>query len=83
MILGIFIGVIIGVFIGVIIGVLLMCIIQISRIDEAVTTVKQCESALEHERTTAILEHKDMQYINGMSRMIGLFKIFFEEELIK
>lgn len=77
MLLGIFIGIIIGAFIG----VSLMCVIHINRINEAVITVKQCVNALEHERVIAMLENKDKKYINGMSRVILIYKTFFEEEL--
>lgn len=72
-------------FIGLIVGgfvvLILMCAIQVNRINEAVTTVKQCEEALEHERVIAIKENKSKEYINGMSRVIKLFKAFYEEEL--
>lgn len=77
MLLGIFIGIIIVVFIGIVI----MCLLQINGMSDAVTTIKQCESALEHERVIAMLENKDKKYINGMSRVILIYKKFFEEEL--
>lgn len=72
---------ILGIFIGAFIGVALMCVIHSNRINEAAITVKQCENALEHERVIAVLENKDKKYINGMSRVILLYKTFFEEEL--
>ena len=72
-------------FIGLIVGgfvvLVLMCAMQLNRINDAVTTVKQCESAMEHERVIAIKEKRSIEYINGMSRAIGLFKAFYEEEL--
>ncbi|MBQ4123595.1 hypothetical protein IJD44_07760 [bacterium] len=72
-------------FIGLIVGgfvvLVLMCAIQVNRTNEALTTVKQCESAMEHERVIAIKEKKSIDYINGMSRAVGLFKAFYEEEL--
>lgn len=70
-----------GMFIGVFIGIILMCLLQINVISDAVTTVKQCESALEHERVIAIKEKRSIEYINGMSRIIKLFKNFYDEEL--
>lgn len=72
-------------FIGLIVGgfvvLVLMCAMQVNRINDAVTTVKQCESALEHERVIAIKENRSTEYINGMSRAVGLFKVFYKEEL--
>lgn len=72
-----FIGLIVGGFVVLVI----MSAIQANRINEAVTTVKQCESAMEHERVIAIKEKRSIEYINGMSRAVGLFKAFYEEEL--
>lgn len=72
-----FIGLIIGGFVVLVI----MSAIQVNRINDAVTTVKQCESALEHERVIAIKEKRSIEYIKGMSSAIGLFKTFFKEEL--
>lgn len=72
-------------FIGLIVGgfvvLVLMCAIQVNRTNDAVTTVKQCESAMEHERVIAIKENRSSEYINGMSRAVGLFKTFYKEEL--
>lgn len=72
---------ILGMFIGGFVVLVLMCAIQVNRTNDAVTTLKQCESALEHERVIAIKEKKSIDYINGMSRAVGLFKAFYEEEL--
>lgn len=68
-------------FIGGFVVLVIMCAIQINRINDAVTTVKQCESALERERVIAIKENRSTEYINGMSRVIKLFRAFYEEEL--
>jgi len=72
---------ILGMFIGGSVVLVLMSAIQINRTNEAVTTVKQCESVLEHERVVAIKENRNVEYINGMGRVIKLFKAFYEEEL--
>lgn len=74
------IGLIIGLIIGGCIGVSVMCVIRINKKD-AVETIKMFESAAEHERETAIKEKQDVNYINGMSVIISLFKRYFEEEL--
>lgn len=68
-------------FIGGFVVLVIMSAIQVNRMNDAVKTVKQCESALEHERVIAIKENRSIEYINGMSRVIGLFKTFFKEEL--
>lgn len=73
-------GMIIGICIGGFAGVVLMCVIQINKKD-AVATIKMFEGAAEHEREIAIKEKQDVNYINGMSRIMALFRTFFEEEL--
>lgn len=74
------IGLIIGLIIGGCIGVSLMCVIRINKKD-AVTTIKMFEGVAEHEREIAIKEKQNVNYINGMSAIIFLFKRYFEEEL--
>lgn len=71
----------IGLMVGGFVVLVLMSAVQINRINDAVKTVKQCESALEHERVIAIKEKRSIEYINGMSRVIKLFKAFYKEEL--
>ena len=73
MILGMFIG-------GTIVFIIMVAIIN-NRMNEAIETVKQCENTLEHERVAAIKEKKSTEYINGMNKIITLFKFYFKEEL--
>lgn len=73
-------GVIIGMMIGGFIGMSLMCLVRINKRD-AVTVVKKFEGAIEHERVAAIKEKKNKDYIDGMTRIIMLFRNFFSEEL--
>lgn len=74
------IGLIIGLIIGGCSGVSLMCVIRINKKD-ALATIKMFEGAAEHERETAVKQKQDVNYINGMSVIISLFKRYFEEEL--
>lgn len=73
-------GVIIGMMIGGFIRMSLMCLVRINKRD-AVTVVKMFESEIEHERVAAIKEKKSKDYIDGMTRIIMLFRKFFSEEL--
>ena len=75
-----YMGVIIGMVIGGFIGMSLMCLVRINKRD-AVTVVKMFESEIEHERVAAITEKKSKDYIEGMTRIIMLFRNFFSEEL--
>lgn len=73
-------GVIIAFILGEIIGVVLICCVSVNKKD-AVTVVKMFRDNMEHERVAAIKENKNIEYINGMSSIIGLYDIYFEEEL--
>lgn len=73
-------GVIIGMMIGGFIGMSLMCLVKVNKKD-IVKEVKMFESAIEHERVAAIKEKKNKDYIDGMTRIIMLFRNFFSEEL--
>ena len=76
-------GIIIGVImlcVGTLFGILLMCLLQANKKD-TITNVKTFLNAMEHERIVAIKEKRSSDYINGISSVIALFKIYFQEEL--
>ena len=73
-------GVIIAFIVGGIVGIILMCLVSVNKRD-AVTVVKKFEGAIEHERVAAIKEKKNKDYIDGMTRIIMLFRNFFSKEL--
>ena len=58
-------------------GYSLACVLSISK--EPVST-KEFETMLEQERADAIKENKSIDYINGMSRLVGLYRNYFWEE---
>lgn len=73
-------GYILTLMVGFIIGVIAMCLLSVSKKD-AVEVMKMFDEELEKERVRAIKEKNTPDYINGMSRIIKLYKNFFEEEL--
>ena len=73
-------GVFIGFIIGGLSGIALMCLLQINN-DRKIVNAKKVENILENERGKAIKEKQDINYINGMSRIIYLYKTFYKEEL--
>ena len=73
-------GVFIGFIIGGLSGITLMSLIQINN-DRKIVNAKKVENILENERGKAIKEKQDINYINGMSRIIYLYKTFYKEEL--
>lgn len=78
-------GIIIGVImlcVGTFFGIFLMCLFQVGK-KEAATTIKTFEKSMEHERVVAIKEKRSSDYINGISSMIALFRLYYEEELEK
>ena len=66
--------------IGTLFGIFLMCLLQANKKD-TITNVKTFLNAMEHERIVAIKEKRSSDYINGISSVIALFKIYFQEEL--
>ena len=73
-------GVIIAFILGGMAGIVLMCLVSVNKKD-ATTVVKMLKDKMEHERVIAIKENRNIEYINGMSSIIGLYDIYFEEEL--
>lgn len=65
---------------GGIIGIILMSLVRASKKD-IITEVKRFEGAIEHERLVAIKEKRSADYIDGMTRIINLFRKLFSEEL--
>lgn len=69
-----------GLIIGIIVGIFLMCLLQINN-NRKIVNAKKVENILENERGKAIEEKQNINYINGMSRIIYLYKTFYKEEL--
>lgn len=70
-----------GLIIGIIVGIFLMCLLQVEKANKVINA-KKVEEIMESERSKAITtEKQDINYINGMSRIIYLYKTFYKEEL--
>ena len=70
-----------GFIVGALVGIFLMCLLQVEKANKVINA-KRVEEIMENERAKAITtEKQDINYINGMSRIIYLYKTFYKEEL--
>lgn len=59
-----------GFIVGALVGIFLMCLLQVEKANKVINA-KRVEEIMENERAKAITtEKQDINYINGMSRII-------------